>query len=160
MLPCCRISAPAMAIDVIIYMPTVPEAVIAMLACARIGAIHSVVFGGHAAKELASRIDDARPKLVLSASCGIEPGRIVTYKSLLDEAISLSKAKPEACIILQRPHAEAAMIASRDHDWSALTRGGHSGPENAPIASPLAATDPLYILYTSGTAGAAERHRA
>ncbi len=137
---------------VIIYMPMVPEAVIAMLACARIGAIHSVVFGGHPAKELASRIDDARPKLVLSASCGIEPGRIVTYKSLLDEAISLSKAKPGACIILQRPHAEAAMIASRDHDWSALSEAAIRAGKHTDCAA-LAATDPLYILYTSGTAG-------
>jgi len=105
---------------VVIYMPTVPEAAIAMLACARIGAIHSAVFGGFAAKELANRIDHAKPKLVLSASCGIGPGHIVTYKKLLDEAISLSKAKPEACIILQRPHAEAGMIPERDHDWAAL----------------------------------------
>ncbi len=137
---------------VIIYMPAVPEAAIAMLACARIGAIHSVVFGGFAAKELASRIDDAKPRLVLSASCGIEPGRIVTYKNLLDEAISLSKAKPEACIILQRPHVEAAMIAERDHDWAAL-RGAAIRAGKRTDCVPLAATDPLYILYTSGTAG-------
>ncbi len=141
-----------MAIEVIIYMPTVPEAAIAMLACARIGAIHSVVFGGLAAKELATRIDDAKPRLVLSASCGIEPGRIVTYKNLLDEAISLSKAKPEACIILQRTHAEAAMIAERDHDWAAL-RGAAIRAGKRTDCVPLAATDPLYILYTSGTAG-------
>src|SRR5947209_20116484 len=105
---------------VILYMPMVPEAVVAMLACARIGAVHSVVFGGFAAKELATRIEDAKPKLVLSASCGIEPGRIVTYKDLLDEAIQLSSSKPAACIILQRPQARAPMIAGRDHDWAAL----------------------------------------
>ncbi len=137
---------------VIIYMPAVPEAAIAMLACARIGAIHSVVFGGFAAKELASRIDDTKPRIVLSASCGIEPGRIVTYKNLLDEAISLSKAKPEACIILQRPHAEAAMIAERDHDWAALRAAAMRAGKRANCVA-LAATDPLYILYTSGTAG-------
>ncbi len=137
---------------VVIYMPAVPEAAIAMLACARIGAIHSVVFGGFAAKELASRIDDAKPRLVLSASCGIEPGRIVTYKNLLDEAILLSKAKPEACIILQRPHAEAAMIAERDQDWAALREAAIRAGKRTDCV-PLAATDPLYILYTSGTAG-------
>ena len=136
---------------VIIYMPTIPEAAIAMLACARIGAIHSVVFGGFAAKDLASRIDDAKPKLVVSASCSIEPGRIVAYKTLLDEAISLSKAKPEACIILQRPHAEAPMIAERDYDWAALRRAAIRAKKRADCAV-LAATDPLYILYTSGTA--------
>src|ERR1041385_6215792 len=105
---------------VILYMPMVPEAVVAMLACARIGAVHSVVFGGFAAKELATRIDDAKPKLVFSASCGIEPGRIVHYKPLLDEAIILAQHKPGACLILQRPQAEATMIAGRDHDWAAV----------------------------------------
>src|ERR1700726_3665055 len=104
---------------IILYMPMVPEAVIAMLACARIGAVHSVVFGGFAAKELATRIDDARPKLILSASCGIEVNRIVPYKPLLDEAIDLATHKPEACIILQRPQAEAPMT-ERDHDWATL----------------------------------------
>src|ERR1700726_5231616 len=104
---------------VILYMPMVPEAVIAMLACARIGAGLSVVFGGFAAKELATRIDDAKPKLILSASCGIEPGRVVNYKPLLDAAIALANAKPEACIILQRPQAEAPMT-ERDHDWATL----------------------------------------
>src|ERR1700754_3556782 len=99
---------------VILYMPMVPEAVVAMLACARIGAVHSVVFGGFAAKELATRIDDARPKLILSASCGLEPGRIVHYKPLLDEAIVLSSAKPDACIILQRPQQACDLIAGRD----------------------------------------------
>jgi len=105
---------------VVLYMPMVPEAVIAMLACARIGAIHSVVFGGFAAPELATRIDDAKPKLVLSASCGLEPGRVVKYKPLLDEAIALAAHKPAACIILQRQQAAASMIAGRDHDWNTL----------------------------------------
>ena len=105
---------------VILYMPMVPEAVMAMLACARIGAVHSVVFGGFAAKELATRIDDAKPKLILSASCGLEPGRVVEYKPLLDEAIRLSTYKPPACMILQRPQAQAAMIPGRDHDWASL----------------------------------------
>src|SRR6202140_4380545 len=105
---------------VILYMPMVPEAVIAMLACARIGAIHSVVFGGFAARELATRIDDAKPKAVLSASCGIGPGRIVAYKPLLDEAINLAQPKPEACLILQRPQADAKLIGGRDRDWAAM----------------------------------------
>src|SRR5262245_55700045 len=104
---------------VIIYMPMVPEAMFAMLACARIGAVHSVVFGGFAAKELATRIDDAKPKLILSASCGIEPGRVVAYKPLLDQAIALARSKPEACLILQRPQAEASLVAGRDIDWAA-----------------------------------------
>src|ERR1700726_4602168 len=103
---------------VILYMPMVPEAVFAMLACARIGAIHSVVFGGFAAGELATRIDDAKPKVVLSASCGLEPGRVVSYKPLLDAAITLAQHKPLACLILQRPQAEATMIGGRDHDWA------------------------------------------
>src|SRR3954468_332556 len=102
---------------VILYMPMVPEAVIGMLACARIGAVHSVVFGGFAPRELATRIDDAKPKLILSASCGIEPGRIIKYKPLLDEAIELAQAKPAACLILQRPQVEAALTSGRDHDW-------------------------------------------
>src|ERR1700710_1112817 len=103
---------------VILYMPMVPEAMIAMLACARIGAVHSVVFGGFAAKELATRIEDAKPKLILSASCGLEPGRIVHYKPLLDEAIKLSSVKPKACIILQRPQQGCDLISGRDHDWA------------------------------------------
>ncbi len=133
---------------VIIYMPMVPEAVVAMLACARIGAIHSVVFGGFAAKELATRLDDARPKLVVSASCGIEVGRVVPYKPLLDQAIEMARSKPERCIILQRPQAEAPLIRGRDVDW-------HEAMAGAPATEcvPVAATDPLYILYTSGTTG-------
>ena len=137
---------------VIVYMPMIPEAVMAMLACARIGAIHSVVFGGFAAKELATRIDDAKPKLVLTASCGIEPGRIVKYKPLLDQAIDLASAKPQSVILLQRPQEVASMIAGRDNDWGALVAAAKSAGKIAPCVE-LAATDPLYILYTSGTTG-------
>jgi propionyl-CoA synthetase len=137
---------------VILYMPMVPEAVFGMLACARIGAVHSVVFGGFAAKELATRIDDCKPKLILSASCGIEPGRVVQYKPLLDQAIELAKAKPEACIILQRPQAEASLVAGRDHDWATLRDTALRERKSAPCV-PVLATDPLYILYTSGTTG-------
>jgi propionyl-CoA synthetase len=135
---------------VIIYMPMVPEAVIAMLACARIGAIHSVVFGGFAANELAVRIDDAKPKVILAASCGIESGRVVRYKPLLDEAIGLTAAKPEACLILQRSQAEADLIAGRDHDWASLRDAAVNAGKNADCV-PVSALDPLYILYTSGT---------
>ena len=137
---------------VIVYMPLVPEAVIGMLACARIGAVHSVVFGGFAAKELATRIDDAQPKLILSASCGIEPGRIVKYKPLLDEAIELAKAKPVANIILQRPQEVCELKAGRDHDWAKLRSDAIAAKKSADCV-PVAATDPLYILYTSGTTG-------
>ncbi len=138
---------------VILYMPMVPEAVFAMLACARIGAVHSVVFGGFAARELATRIDDAKPKVILSASCGIEPGRIVAYKPLLDEAIALSQHKPGACLILQRPQAEAMLIAGRDHDWAKTRDHALVHARSVYDCVPVAATDPLYILYTSGTTG-------
>ena len=137
---------------VILYMPMVAEAVFAMLACARIGAVHSVVFGGFAAKELATRIEDAKPKLIFSASCGIEPGRIVQYKPLLDEAIRLSSIKPQACVILQRPQQACDLGAGRDHDWARL-RGAAMDAGKAAPCMPVKATDPLYILYTSGTTG-------
>jgi len=133
---------------VIIYMPMVPEAAMAMLACARIGAVHSVVFGGFAANELATRIDDAQPIVILSASCGIEPGRIVEYKPLLDAAIDLADHKPRTVMVLQRPQARATMVEGRDVDWS--ERVSSASPVDC---VPVAATDPLYILYTSGTTG-------
>ena len=132
----------------IIYMPMVPEAVIAMLACARLGAIHSVVFGGFASNELAVRIDDAKPKVIISATCGIEVNRIIEYGPLLNDAIDLAKHKPETCIILARPEAEAHLKEGRDIDWACAMKG----VEPADCVK-VAATDPLYILYTSGTTG-------
>ncbi|MEV4840031.1 propionyl-CoA synthetase [Nonomuraea sp. NPDC049486] len=134
---------------VVIYMPMVPEAVVAMLACARLGAVHSVVFGGFAASELAVRIDHARPKVVLSASCGIEPSRLVEYKPLLDAALERASHRPAHCVILQREQHPADLTEGRDLDWESAVRDA----EPAGCVS-VAATDPLYILYTSGTTGA------
>jgi propionyl-CoA synthetase len=133
---------------VVVYMPMVPEAVIAMLACARIGAVHSVVFGGFAAHELAGRIEDAKPKVVVSASCGLEQGRVVAYKPLLDAAVELVADKPARCIVLQRPMLEAGLVRGRDLDWDEAV----AAAEPAACVA-LEATDPLYILYTSGTTG-------
>jgi len=133
---------------VLIYMPMVPEAVVAMLACARLGAVHSVVFGGFAAKELATRIDDATPRLILTASCGLEPNRAVEYMPLLDEALRIAEHPPEACVVLQRETMPAQLKAGRDLDWGELVRSA------SPVECvEVAATDPLYILYTSGTTG-------
>ncbi|CRI64348.1 Propionate-CoA ligase [Thiocapsa sp. KS1] len=133
---------------VIVYMPMVPEAAVAMLGCARIGAIHSVVFGGFSARELATRIDDAKPKVMVAGSCGIEPNRVVHYKPLLDSAINLAEHKPEHCIILQREQEPGTLIAGRDLGWVEAL----AAAEPAACVS-VAATDPLYILYTSGTTG-------
>ncbi len=133
---------------VIIYMPMVPEALVAMLACARIGAIHSVVFGGFAAQELATRIDDSKPVMIVAASCGIEPGRVVKYKPLVDRAIEEATHKPRHCVVLQRPEAKADLVAGRDLDWQEVMAAAH------PVdCVAVEATDPLYILYTSGTTG-------
>ena len=133
---------------VIIYMSMVPEAAIAMLACARIGAVHSVVFGGFASNELSVRIDDAKPKVIVATSCGIEADRVIAYKPLLDEAIELATHRPDSCIILQRSQEKAALIEGRDVDWAAVM--SKAEPREC---VPVAATDPLYILYTSGTTG-------
>ena len=133
---------------VVVYMPMIPEAVIAMLTCARIGAVHSVVFGGFAAHELATRIDDARPAVVVSASCGIEPSRIVEYKPMLDAALESAEHPPRTCVIVQRDQLRCGLIAGRDLDWHELMAAAE------PVESvPVAATDPLYVLYTSGTSG-------
>ncbi|MFC9839405.1 AMP-binding protein [Rhodococcus sp. NPDC127530] len=133
---------------VVIYMPMVPEAAIAMLACARLGAVHSVVFGGFAASELAARIDATTPRAIIAASCGLEPGRVVAYKPVLDTALSQARHRPEACFVLQRPQAIAELDPSRDHDLLAAEAAARPHP---PVS--LAATDPLYILHTSGTTG-------
>jgi len=137
---------------VIIYMPMVPEAAISMLACARIGAVHSVVFGGFAASELATRINDAQPKLIISASCGIEPNRLVSYKPLLDEAIEMAKLKPETTLILQREQQICDLIDGRDFEYTSLVKAHREAGTIVPC-EPVASTDPLYILYTSGTTG-------
>ncbi len=135
---------------VVIYLPMIPEAVIAMLACARIGAVHSVVFGGFAPHELAVRIDDARPKVVVTASCGIEPSRVVEYKPMVDRALELAEHAPDAVVVKQRPQVEAPMVEGRDHDWDLVMRAGRTAPAEC---VEVAATDPLYVLYTSGTTG-------
>ena len=133
---------------VVIYMPMIPEALIAMLACARLGAIHSVVFGGFAGRELAVRIDDAQPKVLLTASCGLEADRVIPYAPLVTEALALAATPPAHCVVVQRPQAPMALTAGRDRPWDAFEAAG------APVdAVPLKATDPLYILYTSGTTG-------
>ncbi len=133
---------------VVLYMPMIPEAVIAMLACARLGAVHSVVFGGFAGHELAARIDDARPSVIVSASCGIEPSRVVEYKPMLDHAVELAEHRPDACVIVQRDRHRCELVAGRDLDWADLMAAAE--PVD-PV--PVSATDPLYVLYTSGTTG-------
>jgi propionyl-CoA synthetase len=135
---------------VVIYMPMVPQAVVAMLACARLGAVHSVVFGGFAPAELAVRLDDARPKVVVTASCGIEPTRVVEYKPMLDRAIERAEHTPDAVIVLQRPQVTASMVEGRDVDFDVAIKAGSADPAES---VEVAATDPLYILYTSGTTG-------
>ena len=137
---------------VILYMPMIPQALFAMLACARIGAIHSVVFGGFAPPELATRINDAKPKAILAASCGIEPNRVIPYKPLLDEALDIAAHKVEACLVFQRPEVQADLKNGRDHDWEDLVNVAKGHGRRADC-TPVKATDPLYILYTSGTTG-------
>lgn len=133
---------------VVLYMPMIPEAVIAMLACARLGAVHSVVFGGFASHELATRIDDARPTVIVSASCGIEPTRVVEYKPMLDHALQRATHQPQACVIVQRDQRRCDLVSGRDHEWAELMATAESAD---PV--PVVATDPLYVLYTSGTTG-------
>jgi propionyl-CoA synthetase len=135
---------------VVIYMPMIPEAVVAMLACARLGAVHSVVFGGFAPQELAARIDDAKPVAIVSASCGIEPSRVVAYKPMLDRALELAEHQPAVCVVKQRPEVEAELVEPRDVSWEVAMRAGKSSPAEC---VEVAATDPLYVLYTSGTTG-------
>jgi len=134
---------------VLIYMPMIPEATIAMLATVRLGAVHSVVFGGFAAKELAVRIDDCQPKIIVAASCGIEPSRLIEYKPLIDEAIHIASSSVDSCIVFQREQHPCELISGRDHDWSELMQVAEAHP-----AVPVASTDPMYILYTSGSTGA------
>jgi propionyl-CoA synthetase len=133
---------------VVVYMPMIPEAVIAMLACARLGAVHSVVFGGFAPHELAVRIDDVRPAVVVTASCGIEPSRVVEYKPMIDAAIDLAEHRPRHCVVVQRDRQRCSMVEGRDLEWAELMRTAEPAD---PV--PVAATDPLYVLYTSGTTG-------